>query len=243
MNASAEMAGQMGLQLPFSSFIESFFSLMLLVCFFLFSIVFRHETVSLIVGLKNTVFFRKRNIAPYSEQVSPFKVRGDFFLIVQTVLIISVIATFVLLKNEWQQLVFEENLFVFFAVFLLLSLLLCLKYLLYKTIGTFFFRDEMNDWIKHYFWTIKALGLLLFIPAILYIQIGELRNIMLIVAITTFFISRIVIFAELLNIFVKNKIGLLYFFVYFCGTEIAPYILYFKGVLLLADFVGNTIII
>ena len=228
--------------MPFPPLIESFFSLILFTCFFLFSVAFRHESMELLVGLKNTVLFRNRKTTIYSEQVSPFKIRGNFYLIFQTVLIISVIVLFFFLQNEWQVLAFQETFFLFFGILLTASLLLGLKYLMYKMIGTFFLREEIGDWITRYFWIVKALGFLLFIPTIIYIYIGELRNFALITVVIIFFISRILIFAELLNIFVKNKIGFLYFFVYFCGTEIAPYILYFKGVFLLTKIVGSIII-
>jgi len=228
--------------LPFPPLIESFFALILLACFLLFALVFRHESIGLIVGLKNTVLFRNHKTAVFSEQVSPFKIRGNFYLILQTVLIISVFASFFFLKDNWQMLAFAENFLLFFGILLAVSLLFGLKYLLYKTIGTFFLRDEIGGWIARYFWIVKALGFLLFIPTVVYIYIGELRNFMFFVVVLLFFISRIFIFAEILNIFVKNKIGLLYFFVYFCGTEIAPYIVYFKGVFLLTTIVGNSII-
>jgi len=225
--------------MPFPPLIESFFALILLACFLLFALVFRHESMGLIVGLKNTVLFRNHKTAVFSEQVSPFKVRGNFYLILQTALIISVFTSFFFLKDNWQMLALGENFLLFFGILLTLLLLLGLKYLLYKAIGTFFLRDEIGGWIARYFWIIKALGFLLFIPTVVYIYIGELRNFVLVAVVLIFFVSRILIFAELLNIFVKNKIGLLYFFVYFCGTEIAPYIVYFKGVLLLTKTVGN----
>jgi hypothetical protein len=47
---------------------------------------------------------------------------------------------------------------------------------------------------------------------------------------------------EILNIFVKNKVGWFYFFVYLCGTEIAPYLLFYKGVLSLISIAGNNIV-
>ena len=228
--------------MPFPPLIESFFALILLICFLFFSLVFRHESMELLVGLKNTALFRNRKTAVYSEQVSSFKIRGNFYLILQTVLIVSVFLSFFFLENQWELLAFWENFLLFIGILLLVSLLLCVKYLLYKTIGTFFLREEIGGWIARYFWIVKALGFLLFIPIVFYIYIGELRNIMLIVVAVLFFVSKVLVFAELLNIFVKNKIGLLYFFVYFCGTEIAPYIIYLKGVFLLTTIVGSSII-
>jgi hypothetical protein len=49
-------------------------------------------------------------------------------------------------------------------------------------------------------------------------------------------------YIQLLNIFVKNKITPFYIFVYLCGTEIAPYLLLYKGVLLVITIAGDNII-
>jgi hypothetical protein len=244
IRASAEMLpiGKLGQSLAFPPLIESFFSILLLVCFLLFSLVFRRESIGLIINLKNVILFRNHNTTFYSEQITSSKVRGDFFLTLQTVLITSVIVSFFLLEGKWQQLWFEATPFIFFGVFLIISVFIVLKYLIYKVIGMFFLRDEMSGWIEHYFWFVRALGFLFFIPAIFCIYFGELRIITYILIVIIFFISRVIIIAKLLNIFTKNKIGLFYFIVYLCGTEIAPYILYFKGVFLLINIAGNIII-
>ncbi|MDR0334218.1 MAG: DUF4271 domain-containing protein [Dysgonamonadaceae bacterium] len=221
---------------------ESLFFLVFLSLFLLFSLVFRKEGFGIIADLKGYFLPRNKNATGYSDQVTSAKVRSDAFFILQAAVIISVTAFIFSLKEDWWQLSFEINALVFIGIFVIILTFFGLKYLMYKIIGMFFLRDEINDWIAHYFGIVKMLGALLFIPVILYIYLGELRGIIYISTIIIFFISRVVIIAKLLNIFVKNKIGLFYFFVYLCGTEIAPYILYFKGVFLLTSIVGNIIL-
>ena len=221
---------------------EVFFSLLLLLCFLLFSIVFWHESIQLTAGIKKNALFRNPKAAVYSEEVSSFKIRGNVYLIFQAALIISILLSLFIWQDQWNLLTFYESSLLFLGVAVAVILLLGLKFLMYKLIGLFFLPDEMDGYITRYFWTIKSLGFLLFFPTVIYIFAGELREFVFIVAVVVFFISRFLLFAYLLDIFVKRKVGLLYFFVYFCGTEIAPYILYVKGVLLLTTIVGNIIL-
>ena len=57
-----------------------------------------------------------------------------------------------------------------------------------------------------------------------------------------FFINRLLVIISVLNIFVKNKIGAVYFFSYLCGTEIAPYLLFYKGVVSIINIAGNYLV-
>jgi hypothetical protein len=230
-----------GLALPFSPLVESLFFLVFLACFLVFALIFRKEGVGLIANFKNFFLFQSHK-STFSEQITTTKAQSGFFFIAQASLIVAIITFIFLLKDDWGQFSLGVYALIFGAIFAIISLFLCLKYLLYKFIGTFFLRDDMNDWIEHYFRIIKLSGFLLFIPTALYIYFGELREVAHIVVVIIFFISRLAIIIKLLNIFVKNQIGLFYFIVYLCGTEIAPYILYFKGVFLLTNFVGSIII-
>jgi hypothetical protein len=45
-----------------------------------------------------------------------------------------------------------------------------------------------------------------------------------------------------LDIFVKNKIGFLYFIVYLCGIEIMPYFLLYSGLISLITVVGSIVL-
>lgn len=234
--------GKTGLPLPFHSLIESIFFFVFLAFFLLFSLVFRKEGVGLIADLRGFFLLRNRTATLYSDQITSAKMRSNVFFVLQATMLISAVAFVFLLRENWWQLPFTVDFFVFVGIFIVISVFIGLKYLLYRAIGTFFLRDDMSGWIEQYFGTIKQLGLLLFIPAIVYIYFGELRNVAYIMTVIIFFISRVAVIVGLLNIFVKNKIGFFYFIVYLCGTEIAPYILYFKGVFLLINTVGNIII-
>ena len=136
----------------------------------------------------------------------------------------------------------EVQIIGFIGIFLFLALLIYLKIAGYQLIGTFFLQNEMKSWSTYYSRMMEILGVLIFLPVLFYVYLVETRTIMLILLVVLFFISRMIIYIKLLNIFVKNKINPFYFFVYLCGTEIAPYILLYKGVLLAITIAGDNII-
>jgi hypothetical protein len=112
----------------------------------------------------------------------------------------------------------------------------------YRLIGAFFLQSEMKNWIIYYSRMMEILGVIFFLPAVFYVYLHEIGNIILISLILLFFISRLLIYIELLNIFVKNKISPFYFFIYLCGTEIAPYLLLYKVVLFAITIAEDNII-
>jgi hypothetical protein len=116
------------------------------------------------------------------------------------------------------------------------------KIIAYRIIGTFFLPVDMKNWVTQYTRLIELIGLILFLPAICFLFLPELKQLMLVLFAVFFILSRLVIIIELLNIFVKNKIGWFYFFVYLCGTEIAPWLLFYKGVLSMINIAGINII-
>lgn len=95
----------------------------------------------------------------------------------------------------------------FIGLLLIPSAMILLKLFMYRTIAVFFMRQQMKRWISHYYRLLELLGILLFLPALLYVFMPELRNIILVLFLFIFIISRLVIALGLLNIFVKNKVG------------------------------------
>jgi len=92
--------------------------------------------------------------------------------------------------------------------------MILLKFLMYRTIATFFLPHDMKHWASRYARLLELLGVSLFLPALVYVFLPELRDLMLIIILFIFIISRLVIVIGLLNIFVKNKSrGVLFFVV------------------------------
>jgi len=235
-------AGSVGINLPYTARVDSMIFLLFLFCFMLFAFVFRSEGVALTGNFKNMFTPWKRAVLIRKEQVTTTEAWAEFFLILQTILFVSIFL-FTFLWDKGLSSLSSTNLsLIFTGVFLGVSMLVGLKFLIYKTIGAFFLQDDMRNWISHYSRLLELLGILLFLPLIFYVYLHEFRNITIVILCVLFLLSRLVIFIELLHIFVKNKVGGFYFFVYLCGTEIAPYLLYYKGVLSIISFAGNNIV-
>lgn len=234
--------GTIGVPLPFSPWVNSLFFLLFLFSFIVFAFIFRKEGAAL-RGNFTGLFSPATPVGPiHKSQVTKMEVWGEFYLLHQTLLIISIILFSRLWSDGLSLFSTTVQSLCFVVIFLALVLLVYLKIMGYRLIGTFFLQNEMKNWSIYYSRIMEILGIVFFLPAVFYIYLHEVRNIMLILLVILFFISRVVIYMKLLNIFVKNKISPFYFFVYLCGTEIAPYLLLYKGVLFALTIAGDNII-
>ena len=234
--------GTIGASMPFSPWIQSAFFLLFLFSFMIFAFVFRWEGTALKGNFKSIFTFGKHISSIHKSQVTKTEAWGEFYLLLQTILIFSIFLFSWLWSKGLSAFSTSTQSFGFVGIFVGLTLLIYLKIMGYRLIGTFFLQNDMKNWITYYSRMMEILGIVFFLPAVFYVYLHEVRNIILIVLIVLFFISRLVIYIELLNIFVKNKISLFYFFVYLCGIEIAPYLLLYKGVLFAITIAGDNII-
>lgn len=222
--------------------VGSVFFIIFLLCFAIFSFLYSKERVAITGNFNTIISLRSMPTTAYKEQVTTAEIWGEFFMIFQTILLFSII----LFTYVWGDVFFiltSRNFAVnFLLILLLLSVLTGLKYIIYKTISLFFLQNDIKNWINRYFRLMEFSGVVLFLPTILYFYMPEIRYIILFLILLIIVISRLIVIVELLNIFVKNKIGGFYFFMYLCGTEIAPYLIYYKGVVLLTSIAGNSII-
>ena len=231
-----------GLSLIFPLQLGSIFFIVFLFCFAIFSFVFSRERTSLTGNFNTIISFRSRSATAYKEQVTTAEVWGEFFMIFQAILLFSIILYTYLFERDFSFLTLRSFTLYFLVIFIILSLLASLKYIIYRSISFFFLHVDIKNWINKYFRLLEILGLILFFPTILYVYLPEIRDAIQILIIIIFISSRLIVLIELLNIFVKNKVGGFYFFAYLCGTEIAPYLIYYKGVVLLISISGNIII-
>jgi len=221
--------------------VGSVFFIIFLLCFVVFSFLFSRERAALIGNFNTIISLKSRLAVTYKEQVTASEVWGEFFMIFQTILLFSMILFTFLWGDYLSILTFRSIIVIFLLILLLLSLLACFKFLIYKSISAFFLHNDIKNWINRYFRLLEFVGVILFLPTIVYVYMPEIRSVMLLVIIVVIIISRFIVTIELFNIFVKNKVGGFYFFAYLCGTEIAPYLIYYKGVVLLISIAGNNI--
>jgi hypothetical protein len=231
-----------GISMPYSLWVNSVFFLLFIFCFVLFSFVFHREGVALTDNLRHFLMVRKRAASVSKEQVTTTEVWGDFFLMLQTLLIVTILFFTFLWDKGLSSLTWRAYTVTCLGSLLALTIMTLLKFLMYRIIGTFFLQREMKEWTSRYYRILGLLGVSLFLPALFYVFLPESRNIMLIIILLIFITNRLAIVIGLLNIFVKNKVGGFYFFVYLCGTEIAPYLLCYRGVLSFISMAGINII-
>ena len=231
-----------GDSLPFSSPLQTLFFLLFLLCFLLFAFFYNMEGSSFQDNFRNVFMPGKLATLLRKEQVTITEAWGELFLLFQTMAIGTVV-----IFNAWwdhglSSLVLADQLLVLASIMAVISILGALKVLSYRLIGTFFLSADMKRWVTQYTRMLELIGVVLFLPAVCFVFLPEYRELLLIVFATIFLVSRMIIIIGLLNIFVKNKIGLFYFFVYLCSTEIAPWILFYKGALSMVNIAGINII-
>jgi len=233
--------GNEGLLFSFSPTVSGILFLIFLLCLVTFSIIFRKEGAALSGNFRSIFSSGIRSAKGFKEQVTTTEVWGEFFLIFQAILLYTIFLVVFLWENE-PGLSLKSYASNFVGIFLALTLLIVLKYLMYRLIGGFFLQNDLKSWTSRYFRLIELSGVLLFIPLFIYVFLPESRSVLIFVVLIIFITVRLIIVAWLINIFVKNKVGGFYFFVYLCGTEIAPYLLYYKGLLSLISIAGNNIV-
>ena len=230
--------GKTGIPRNYPLYENSLFFLIFLFCFLLFSFFYRATGKSLLENLKEE-FHLSRNSFTFKEQVTVAEVWAEFFMIVQTILIAAMVAykyfgqqEFVLSSTESKTIYFI-GLGMFFGFFILVRLLI------FRLFGSVFFSSDVSGLMSKYLSLIGFMGILSFVPAFIFVFAPQFSQIMLIILIIIFFISRVIIIASVLDIFVKRRLGYLGFIVYLCGVEILPYFLLYFGAISLIHIVGS----
>ncbi len=216
--------------LPFSTDLRSILFLLLLASFAITAVLVSTVGPSLVTNYMNLIVNRNRNRSAFKSQITTAEAWSEVFIVFQTFLIITIsIFYFVSIQTRVSASVFD-NLKIFFGIFFAISLLVIGKYMVYKILTSIFKEFGLGEWPTMYMRYIEILGLLLFLPTVFFLFLPEFQQTILLLQIVIFFTTKILSFVSLLNIFVKNSVGLLYYFLYLCAIEIAPYFLIYKGV-------------
>lgn len=233
------LEGFSGAMLPFSQTVQSIFFLFFAFCFVIVAFWFNREGPTLAANFRNIFSggMRKRTI--FKEEITATGIWSEFFLIFQTILILTVVVFTFFWDKGISGLSVKNMVLVFLTVFLGILLFLSVKYMVYKLIGYIFTEWGLGEWTEKYFRVVELMGTLIFIPAMFFVFVPEYAKIALFLLIIIFFIIMMVVFWNLLNVFAKNKVGLLNYFLYLCAIEIVPFFLVYKGVVFLVNIAGN----
>ncbi|HHU25150.1 MAG TPA: DUF4271 domain-containing protein [Bacteroidales bacterium] len=236
------LPGRVGLPLPVSDWMTSALFLVFLLCFLFSSLVVRDSRGTFFIDLKNRLSLRRDIMPGHKKQVTTAEVWGGFFMTVQVILLGAIVLFGYLLSRIPISLGPTAFLLGFGIIFLGLSLFAGLKFLMYRAISSFFLTVDLLRWRGYYYSHLQLLGLTFFLPALVFIFLPEHSHAMLYILLLLFLMNRGAAALGLLNIFVKNKVGPIYFILYLCGTEIAPYMLLYKGACSIVNFAGNYLV-
>lgn len=231
--------GFSGVLLPFSQTVHSVFFLFFTFCFVIVAFWFNREGLTLVANFRNIFSGGMRRRTIFKEEITTTGIWSEFFLIFQTILILTVVFFTFFWDKGISGLSVKNMVLVFLAVFLGILLFLSIKYLVYKLIGYIFIEWGISEWTEKYFRVVELMGVLIFIPAMFFVFVPGYAKIALFLLIIIFFIIMMVVFWNLLNVFAKNKVGLLNYFLYLCAIEIVPFFLLYKGVVSLVNIAGN----
>ena len=178
--------GNMGVGMTHPNWMESAFFLIFVGCFVLFSLVFRSAQGAFVSNFKNGLYPRKIQFSGHKVQVTTSELWGEFFMIFQTIMMISIFI-FTYLFDELFALPSPASyLVVFIAIFAGLGLIAGIKYAIYRVVSSFFLSGDLKSWIGRYYRHAQLLGILLFLP-VLFLFLQEYRNIMTFVVLFLFY--------------------------------------------------------
>ena len=222
-----------GIRLPAFQSVHDIFFLLLLLCLALLAFFSKIEGSYFLAKFKEFFFTKSGRRSVYRDQVTASSAWGTAFLTFQFVLLSTMIAFSMVSSMDGGLKEMFHPVVVFSMLFSGLLLLVLLKYLVYRITDFVFPEWRFGEWVDKFFTLIGFGGLLLFIPTLFYVFTPEYEDAALFLIFIVIFIVLFVILRNLLNIFVKNRIGLLNYFLYLCAVEIVPFFLLYKGVQML----------
>lgn len=231
--SSSVSGGFSGVLLPAFQTIHTILFLLFLFCLAALSFWSNKEGMFFVSNFKELFSDGSGRKSIYKEQVTASSIWGGIYLVFQTVLVATMVLFYALFSMGGTDSIAMSDPLLFGLIFSGILLLVIVKYLVYRLTGYVFPEWGFSAWTGRYFSLVGMAGLLMYIPAMFYIFTPEFSNIALIALLVLFFVVVIIIFRNLLVIFVKNKTGLLNYFLYLCAIEIVPLFLLYKGVIVL----------
>lgn len=201
---------------------------LLLICFAFFSLVgginFLKENFSIFYSFKrNTDLQKDPNIR---------ETLFLYFLVLQTIILISIGVYAVLLESYPDQPGARSPLLYILIFILTIGIAFLLKLFFYRFIGYIFdIRETMKVYSRTYVIMTAVLGILFFIPILLLIYSNNWHLQIDIVLLAFLLIGLILLFFKVVAFFVREKFNFLFMIVYLCTAELIPYL--FLGITLI----------
>lgn len=226
-----------GIAPPFPQRESSIIFLMFFASFFIFSIFNLLNGKSILGNIRSMFDFRKYNTSLSKKLVTATEFGTQFFLIFQTILVAAILIFVAMWNQGISAMEVPRRDILFLLFFALIVVFILIRFAIYGIFTMTFFYHEAKTWTENYFKNLELLGILSFAPALFYVFLPNFRFFILILIGLIFILGKVVFLARILNIFVKNNIGFLFFIVYLCAVEILPYFLLMGGAISLINFI------
>lgn len=224
-----------GIPLPYSLRMDDGVAVLLLGCFFLSAYVLSRSSKFLLQLVKDFLLHRERT--SIFAMFTASDMRYLLLLILQTCLLEG-IYLFNFYNEISPSLVTQFSPVLLLSIYVLLPMLVFgIKWILYSFIGWIFFDENKTSlWLESYSALQYYIGFVLF-PLVLFIVYFDLNiQTTAVLAIFLFILVKILMLYKWLKLFCDNLHGCLLLFLYFCALEIVPYLVLYRGVEQLNDY-------
>ncbi len=223
--------GVAGDPVPYTVAGDNFITSLLLLCFVLACVAYsksRH-----FVARQAKSFFREKREGTTEVTETSSEIRFQFFLVVQTCLLIA-IGYFIYSKVSISDTFVIEQYQVISIYAGVIAGYVLLKALLYSIVGwTFFDRKKNGQWLKAYLFLVSSEGVLLF-PGVMLLSYFRLSvQIAMIYALIVFGLVKMLSFYKSYLIFFRRNGMILQIFLYFCALEVVPLFSLWGGLVLI----------
>ena len=223
------------LPLPYSPRMDDGIAALLLGCFFLSAYVLSRSHKFLFQLVKDFLLHRDRTSIFASSTAADM--RYLLLLILQTCILggVYLFSCF----NEFQPtLVAHVSPVVLLSVYILLCMaVLFIKWVIYSLLGWIFFDESRTSlWIESYSTLLYYVGFALF-PFVLFIVYFNLNvKIAVVLGALLFIFMKLLVLYKWLKLFCDKMYGFLFLILYFCALEIVPYLVLYRGMEQLNDY-------
>ena len=232
-NEVVDLSGMEGVMRPFLDQIGGVIFLIFAVLFLFGAVVFMNNGFSSFLGIRSLFSFDNNKANLDKELVTTSDAWSNLFYFFQTYVIYSILFFIIAVRNSNDYYSNYDYQVLYLQILSGFILFVLAKHLFYRLIRSVISRTRMNNLIDTYFHVFNLVGIISFLPIIVYIYIPEATTYVLFFLSLLFVIGRIAVFIQSYQFFIKADIGGSYFFVYLCGVEIMPYLLLYKAIVLI----------
>lgn len=218
--------------LPYSIRNDSFFTLILFVCFFVISFILKDCRDLIIERTKNFIYDHKRNNLFETTINNEWLVGG--ILILQTGVLSAIIMLGASLHKDPLMPSHTDPKLLFAAYTAAFIAFITFKFMMYRFIGWIFYdKEKTKIWTETYSTFIYCSGMILFPFTLLDIYFRLPPAFMTIIAIILLASIKLLSLYKWNRLFFNKKHSYVRLILYFCSLEIIPCLLAYKGIFLI----------